>query len=283
MDSYRYTKRFIETELKALNRPIEVTDDMKTIALEEGIDTKQLQVVAMRLSMLIKRHNANVFSSRIIDQIAYQVVKSERNKAEMINDRLTKVQTMIKPLLVPTIDLVSRAKEFDQVVKELPEGKYLFVTQPPSEQSEHHLDLQPEFGQEDQEDQEDNGLVQDDEAQVDQGLDPHKYQEQISRAVERAHQNRDADNMVQDYETIRVKLVQLSQSLQYKYKKLQYVEQLRHKLSITLGIDLEQPETYQQLDNQIPSELNKFQILVDSIRLKVNDNNRRAIREEFQN
>lgn len=263
--SYLYTKKFLETELKRLNKPIEINEELKTIAEDEGINLKQLQIVIMRLNLLVKRHNHNVFSPRIINQVVQQILKSERYKVELVNERLTKVQALIKPLLIPSKDCASSIEQLDVLVNQLPEGKYLFVTK--NSQIRGHQGLADLEGDLEGDlaglDHNLDGLVQDDQELVSSELPQDQYERNIFRAVDKASAGE--EEMLQQYETLRLALVKKNTTLQYKHKKLVYLKQLRQKLSTSLGVTLEEEV---RVENTIPQELNNFRILVDQIKFR---------------
>lgn len=292
MDSFLYIKKFLDDKIRELNRPIVITPGIEAIALDEGINKRQLQIVIARLNILIKRHNNNVFSSRINGQIASQVMKNEISKADMVNEQLTEVQRLMRPLLIPSIDQVSKVEDFGKLVDELPEGRYLFEQKGEREEPPEEEPPQEEPPQEEPQDNQqqsqtlDDILIQDDQPIVGSTHDPSTYKRTYpiitSQHIINNQSHEQHDLLQQQYDTLRLHLVQINERLQYKHQKLQYLQDLKSKLSVTLGIDLhQQPQSY-HLENQIPQQVNKFRILVDMIKLKINDSNRQAILNQLQ-
>lgn len=132
MKSYNYIKHFIDSLIKELNRPIEISPQLRDLLTEENINIKQFQIILMRINLLIKRHNSNMFSLRVINQIIHQIIKSENYKMDLTAERMVTVGKVMKPLVIPDSSHINHnnavhLEELDMLAKELPEAKYLFV------------------------------------------------------------------------------------------------------------------------------------------------------------
>lgn len=285
--SYLYIKAFIENQIHLLNGPIELTSELGIIADNEGINRRELQIILARINMLIRRHNKTVFSPQIINQIINQVIKSERNKLELVNERLSNIKNLMIPILVPDShilgNLIYKLQEFNRLVNELPEGKYLFMTRSQDEvdnMAEQDMTLN-ELGSDNDDDNDDdnnNGLIQDDQQRIvnqDNTTMKSQYNRNIYRMVD--EQVKPNEELLETYEEIRLQLVTINHDVQYKYQKMRYLQQLRDKLGNALGITIKNDEL--EVNNngeysQINNEINKFKILSDSINFKVNNNNK---------
>lgn len=285
--SYLYIKAFIENQIHLLNGPIELTSELGIIADNEGINRRELQIILARINMLIRRHNKTVFSPQIINQIINQVIKSERNKLELVNERLSNIKNLMIPILVPDShilgNLIYKLQEFNRLVNELPEGKYLFMTRSQDEvdiMAEQDMTLN-ELGSDNEDDNDDdnnNGLIQDDQQRIvnqDNTTMKSQYNRNIYRMVD--EQVKPNEELLKNYEEIRLQLVTINHDVQYKYQKMRYLQQLRDKLGNALGITIKNDEL--EVNNngeysQINNEINKFKILSDSINFKVNNNNK---------
>lgn len=286
--SYLYIKGFIENQIHLLNGPIELTPELGIIADNEGINRRELQIILARINMLIRRHNKTVFSPQIINQIINQVIKSERNKLELVNERLSNIKNLMIPILVPDShilgNLMYKLQEFNRLVNELPEGKYLFMTRSQDEvdnMADQDMTLN-ELGSDNDDDDDDddnnNGLIQDDQQRIvnqDNTTMKSQYNRNIYRMVD--EQVNPNEELLETYEQIRLQLVTINHDVQYKYQKMRYLQQLRDKLGNALGITIKNDELEVSPDGeycQINNEINKFKILSDSINFKVNNNNK---------
>lgn len=137
--SYLYTRHFIDGEVKVLNSPLTFDDAIHAIVAQynrtrpeeaHAIDEAKVKNLIFRCNILLKRHNRNVFPSQIINQIVQQILKNEQMKLVKVNENFNKINLILKPILLPTNlsgDYANQLKQFDQLIKELPELKYLFT------------------------------------------------------------------------------------------------------------------------------------------------------------
>lgn len=241
-------------------------EELTNLADDEGLGISDLQVILAKINTMIKRHNNYVFQPRINNQIINQVLKSEREKLDKVHERLRLVEAFIKPLLLSNIQGLTseRLKEFDLLITELPESKYLFVKpEAVGLSSDSESEVSSEY---DQTLISDNILVEDDSEMITENTptvaDVRRSRLQLYKQINQSMQYN--DDMLRQYDTCRSRLVVLNQELNYKFKKLQYLNHLKSQLQLIV-------------DNYDLSELNKFKILVDSVQYKMNQQNKQDI------
>lgn len=311
--TYLYTKRFIDQEVKRLGQPLEITPSLERILADQNSDDaidssgelseKQLQQIIGKVNVLIKRHNRNIFPKQVINQIVQQVIKCEQNKLMIVNEKLMRIELILKPILLPEVNQMGNIKmlmgEFGTLVRELPESKYLLEDE--DEDEEDRIRDEEDNARDQEESEEEHILVQDEQERLnDEELTKSQYTRQLKQRTERVHsKQRDEQQLLQQYDEIRHRLIQLHLGLEYKYAKLEYLNQLKQKLLLVLHVPIPQPvpdtsengddEPYDSDDepmatsgsNQVdaicntslPNEINKFRVLVEKItyRLKSKD------------
>ena len=89
--SYKYTKDFIEKQVKILNEPLEITQSLKDILEyqtyepdELPLSEQQLSEILVRLNRRIQTRNNTVFTSQVTHQIVTQILKLEQNKLNIL-------------------------------------------------------------------------------------------------------------------------------------------------------------------------------------------------------
>lgn len=247
--TYLYTKRFIDQEVRRLSQPLMMTSKLERILTEESteddpdgqqVGEKQLQQIISKVNVLIKRHNRNVFSRQVVNQIIQQVIKCEQNKLMVVNEKLMRIEMILKPILLPEVNQTGNVKtlmrEFGELVRELPESKYLF-------------DEEDDTADEDEKAQassDDEGiLVQDEQERVeDDELTKSQYNRRLRQQTEQEQSKSSSTHMLYKYDDIRHHLIQLHQGLEYKYAKLEYLMMLKEKLLCVLLV----PEEHSKRD-----------------------------------
>lgn len=236
--TYLYTKRFIDQEVRRLSQPLVITSKMESILIEESVEDdpegtqvgeKQLQQIINKVNVLIKRHNRNVFSRQVVNQIVQQIIKCEQNKLMVVNDKLMRIEMILRPILLPEVNQTGNIKtlmgEFGELVRELPESKYLF-----EEDGEDSAD-EKEKTPDDTPSDEERILVQDEEERVeDDELTKSQYILQLRRRTNQEQSKKQSTQLLQKYDDIRHHLIELHRALEYKYAKLEYLTQLKEKL-----------------------------------------------------
>lgn len=332
MDSYLYTKRFIDQQVKILNQPLVIDDRLRALIaqlqLEYGPDSiseSQLQKVLQKTNARIRRHNAAAFLAQVTNQIVQQVLKLELYKLAIVNEQLAKIRYILRPLLLPDFNLVSnddpktRLRQFELLIKELPESQYLIVDDSPMNKNEQRLFVSSDE-ESDSEDEDDNLLVEDDAARVEepvssQRLRSHytkKLKEEVNRQIQR---DQTIDQLLAKYDELRLALVDEHSKLLYLFEKIQYLKSLKNEIQNTLGISLP-GENNKKVDHEIYdsdeeedevvggvsqlqsnlvtndhnssargllSEINRFRVLVEKLSYKISssDIGTRELREEL--
>ncbi|CUM46685.1 uncharacterized protein AC631_05279 [Debaryomyces fabryi] len=236
--TYLYTKRFIDQEVRRLSQPLVVTSKLESILTEESeeddpegrqVGEKQLQQIISKVNVLIKRHNRNVFSRQVVNQMIQQVIKCEQNKLMVVNDKLMRIEMILKPILLPEVSQTGNVKtlmgEFGELVRELPESKYLF------EQDDEYSADEKEETPDNTPSDEERILVQDEEERVeDDELTKSQYNHRLRQQTEQEQSKKHNTQLLQKYDGIRHHLIELHRGLEYKYAKLEYLNQLKKKL-----------------------------------------------------
>lgn len=236
--TYLYTKRFIDQEVRRLSQPLVVTSKVERILTEESteddpdgqqVGEKQLQQIISKVNVLIKRHNRNVFSRQVVNQIIQQVIKCEQNKLMVVNEKLMRIEMILKPILLPEVNQMGNVKtlmgEFGELVRELPESKYLFDEDDDDTTDED--EKAPDHASSDEE----GILVQDEQERVeDDELKKPQYNRRLRQQTEQEQSKSSSTQLLHKYDDIRHHLIELHQGLAYKYAKLEYLTLLKEKL-----------------------------------------------------
>lgn len=327
--SYTYTKNFIQSQVNILNEPYRINSRIRNILAEQDeITESELQTILNLLNNEIKECNDELFPSQINNQIVLQILKLEKQKLKIVNLQLFKINSFIKPITLPDFDNLTnqdqnkKLAELREQIKELPDLKYLFVsnTDTTDIQDEYDLDdddqgqdIENEPREEQAEDNEtdkaNTDIVQDDQEEVASTKQMKKeFIQEIADKVNDSNAQPDQE-LIEKYDKLRTDLIDISDRLQYKSGKLGYLSGLQQTLSEIVGvrsttIDTElnqiydsdeevstpndnetslQPGPYSTRTN-IQSEINRFRMLVEKISYKVNTKNLTSdnLREKLQ-
>ncbi|KAK6459245.1 kinetochore Sim4 complex subunit Fta4 [Scheffersomyces xylosifermentans] len=327
--SYVYTKRFIDQQVKTLNRPLAVTESLQQILANqseldhlnqdasEPISEAKLRSILQKVNVRLKKHNLGLFPLQITNQIVQQILKVEQYKLSVVNERLAKIRYVLRPLLLPDFqqltnqDPAAKLKEFGVLVNELPEGKYLIV----GEDSDD-IDAEDSESSDSQDYQEgiDNILVQDDSDKVEKPVSSRRVRRHFKRQIssqlsEELGNSHTTDQLLDNYESLRLQLKQAHHELHYKFHKLNYLKTLKSDLVNSLGLQVassqdtvaavnsnadiydsdeeieqeivnrEQPSIQLNLmtndrssdANTLKNEINRFRVLVEKISYKLSN------------
>lgn len=327
--SYTYTKNFIQSQVNILNEPYRINSRIRNILAEQDeITESELQTILNLLNNEIKECNDELFPSQINNQIVLQILKLEKQKLKIVNLQLFKINSFIKPITLPDFDNLTnqdqnkKLAELREQINELPDLKYLFVsnTDTTDIQDEYDLDdddqgqdIENEPREEQAEDNEtdkaNTDIVQDDQEEVASTKQMKKeFIQEIADKVNDSNAQPDQE-LIEKYDKLRTDLIDISDRLQYKSGKLGYLSGLQQTLSEIVGvrsttIDTElnqiydsdeevstpndnetslQPGPYSTRTN-IQSEINRFRMLVEKISYKVNTKNLTSdnLREKLQ-
>lgn len=327
--SYTYTKNFIQSQVNILNEPYRINSRIRNILAEQDeITESELQTILNLLNNEIKECNDELFPSQINNQIVLQILKLEKQKLKIVNLQLFKINSFIKPITLPDFDNLTnqdqnkKLAELREQIKELPDLKYLFVsnTDTTDIQDEYDLDdddqgqdIENEPREEQAEDNEtdkaNTDIVQDDQEEVASTKQMKKeFIQEIADKVNDSNAQPDQE-LIEKYDKLRTDLIDISDRLQYKSGKLGYLSGLQQTLSEIVGVrsttidtqlnqiydsdeevstpnDNEtnlQPGPYSTRTN-IQSEINRFRMLVEKISYKVNTKNLTSdnLREKLQ-
>lgn len=327
--SYTYTKNFIQSQVNILNEPYRINSRIRNILAEQDeITESELQTILNLLNNEIKECNDELFPSQINNQIVLQILKLEKQKLKIVNLQLFKINSFIKPITLPDFDNLTnqdqnkKLAELREQIKELPDLKYLFVSNTDTTDIQDEYDLDDDDQGQDMENEpleeqaEDNetdkantDIVQDDQEEVASTKQMKKeFIQEISDKVNDSNAQPDQE-LIKKYDKLRTDLIDISDRLQYKSGKLGYLSGLQQTLSEIVGvrsttIDTELNQIYDSdeevstpNDNEtnlqpgpdstrtnIQSEINRFRMLVEKISYKVNTKNLTSdnLREKLQ-
>lgn len=327
--SYTYTKNFIQSQVNILNEPYRINSRIRNILAEQDeITESELQTILNLLNNEIKECNDELFPSQINNQIVLQILKLEKQKLKIVNLQLFKINSFIKPITLPDFDNLTnqdqnkKLAELREQINELPDLKYLFVSNTDTTDIQDEYDLDDDDQGQDMENEpreeqaEDNetdkantDIVQDDQEEVASTKQMKKeFIQEIADKVNDSNAQPDQE-LIEKYDKLRTDLIDISDRLQYKSGKLGYLSGLQQTLSEIVGvrsttIDTElnqiydsdeevstpndnetslQPGPYSTRTN-IQSEINRFRMLVEKISYKVNTKNLTSdnLREKLQ-
>lgn len=327
--SYTYTKNFIQSQVNILNEPYRINSRIRNILAEQDeITESELQTILNLLNNEIKECNDELFPSQINNQIVLQILKLEKQKLKIVNLQLFKINSFIKPITLPDFDNLTnqdqnkKLAELREQINELPDLKYLFVSNTDTTDIQDEYDLDDDDQGQDMENEpreeqaEDNetdkantDIVQDDQEEVASTKQMKKeFIQEIADKVNDSNAQPDQE-LIEKYDKLRTDLIDISDRLQYKSGKLGYLSGLQQTLSEIVGvrsttIDTQLNQIYDSdeevstpNDNEtnlqpgpdstrtnIQSEINRFRMLVEKISYKVNTKNLTSdnLREKLQ-
>lgn len=266
--SYQYTKRFIDREVKQLNNPLTYTKEVRDIIENNSnsiqdddnynnnnndgnsnlasVNQSKIKSAIFKCNILIKRHNRNVFSSQIINQIIQQILKSEQAKLIKVNESFMKINLILQPILLPDLadlsgDYGSQINDFNELVEGLPELKYLLIKEDEEDpESENNLS----DNNEEEKEESHSNLVLDDQERLNV-LSKKKLRRKFNKEMKNelnlqlTKRQTNIDELLDAYDEVRTQLIDLNKGLAYKYNKLQYLKQLKQKLINTFDIQVD--------------------------------------------
>ncbi|KAK6202321.1 kinetochore Sim4 complex subunit Fta4 [Scheffersomyces amazonensis] len=256
--TYSYTKQFLESQYKLLNKPLTLTDSINGIIANDkdlypyqpSLDRVKFSKILGKVNVQIRKYNSHNFNSQISNQIIQQVLKLESYKASIVHEKLSKINSILNPLLISlqyisgnhTVNnhgISSKLEEFKLLIEELPDSKYLLLEVDASSDEEIESEEEVEGGEKDNESgiliQDDQPVIQLDKVSVGKGK--RTLKRQLLNQVKEHQQNKLESHRVllEQYDTLRSNLTQAYDSLVYKYEKLQYLKNLRDNLRNIIG------------------------------------------------
>ncbi|KAF6072254.1 Kinetochore complex Fta4 of Sim4 subunit, or CENP-50 family protein [Candida albicans] len=219
--SYTYTKNFIQSQVNILNEPYRINSRIRNILAEQDeITESELQTILNLLNNEIKECNDELFPSQINNQIVSQILKLEKQKLKIVNSQLFKINSFIKPITLPDFDNLTnqdqnkKLAELREQIKELPDSKYLFVSNTDT------TDIQDEYDLDDDDQGQDiemnHGKMQDDQEEVASTKQMKKeFIQEIADKVNDSNAQPDQE-LIEKYDKLRTDLIDISDRLQYK-------------------------------------------------------------------
>lgn len=287
--SYLYIKRFIDDQIRILNQPLVVDDELRAFLAKNNISAETLKAILNKANARLKKHNRTRFNRQVVHQIVQQITKNEKEKLLKVNKALTKIDLMMQPVLLPDFHQVGsmedRIRMVGEIVAELPEAEYLFalqnlVDENGDENQENGQDqasiLDPSQETLDQEilDQE-NILVQDDEEKVETVLRKEldeKYRQAVNRELRQKvlMKEKSNDQLKAQYRQLRDDLIELNEKIVYDTQKLEYLQKLGAKLNFghfseQLGDSDGEESEVEETSLDLATQIRRFKILVEKL------------------
>ncbi|KAG7664851.1 uncharacterized protein J8A68_001609 [[Candida] subhashii] len=252
--SYKYTKDFIEKQVKILNEPLEITQSLKDILEyqtyepdELPLSEQQLSEILVRLNRRIQTRNNTVFTSQVTHQIVTQILKLEQNKLNIVNEQLLRISHVLKPILVPDFKYLSnqdrlyRLIELGDLIKELPESRYIYVYGEEEDASGEDKSDDEDEAMGTQEGHNGEMLGKDDQIKA-------NYRRKVINQVNQSYPI--DEEIVARYSEIREELFAIQRSLCRKFDKLNYLKELQEELQNALGVGQESKRAAEEADNE---------------------------------
>lgn len=265
--SYLQVKRFIDEQIKILNTPLRVDDNIRAISTRHHLSEEKVASLIFKCNLRLKRHYSTVFNKQVVHQMVQQVVKSESEKIFAINERLSRIDTLIQPIALPDFhkvgNVTDRARLINELVQELPEPSYLFAIQ--EEVAGREMQSKSRENTDgDSDPSPDGGLIQDNE----------EFTEQYSETVmaEIRSQLNGTEALKEEYASLRTRLVDLNEQLVYKLQKAEYLAKLSKKMSLgsakkdeLLDSEEEDVEETEAEKSDLLAQVSRFNILVEKL------------------
>lgn len=272
--SYLQVKRFIEDQIKILNTPLRVDDQIRAISARHNLSEEKVASLIFKCNLRLKRHYSTVFNKQVIHQMVQQVVKSETEKIIAINELLSRIDRLIQPITLPDFHQVGsirdRIRLVSELVHELPEPSYLFAIQEEAAARKLSPNRESSVGGGSAGKETDigfnpgNGLIQDNE----------EFAEHLSESAmsEIQTQLHSTEALREEYTALRARLLTLSDELAYKLEKADYLEKLCKKMSLgnfkkeeLLDSEEELDEEPEEEKSDLLTQIARFNILVEKL------------------
>lgn len=316
--SYNYTKKFIDNQVNILNEPLTITPEIRSM-LDDSLTEDQLQQVLNKLNNNLKRNNERLFPPQINNQIILQIMKLETQKLKIVNQQLFKLNAFVKPIILPDFENLSNSDQHEKLVDltnlidELPELKYLFVSNDGVTNVEEEYSLEEDDDHDADIDVDSENTIQDDQDKsVSRKQANKEFIEDIIDEVNELNENLEPE-VLEKYDKLRESLIKISKNLKYKNDKVNYLRKLQQNINQFFSSD--QPQTTLKTNElydsdeevtetpdindlqknlqfkesvtetrSMVSEINRFRILVEQISYKVNSENitGEELREKLQ-
>ncbi|SGZ46765.1 CIC11C00000004006 [Sungouiella intermedia] len=293
--SYLYIKNFIEEQIRILNQPLVIDDELRAVMSKNNISEETMKSILLKANLRLKRHNRDRFNRQAVHQIVQQIVNNEKEKVFKVNEALAKIEIMIQPILLPDFSLVGdvgdRVGMFNELVKELPQPEYLFAAHSFSMETEQEDPEVIESGgkkdetetetEDGKEGEEANLLVQDDQERFQENRNDEereglvkKYQVEVAQELKdhiSSHQQK-IDTLKEQYTQLRALLIEMNEELVYKMQKFEYLRQLNGKMNFlqkdsnSLRPDSEDEDSDEEVANtDLKIQMGRFRILMEKL------------------
>lgn len=295
MSSFQYTRKFIDDKAKLLSQPFGIHQFEQFVS--EDLPSKKLQQILDKVNVKLRQHNRLQFNSQIVEQVTQQIVKNEHKKLMIVNESLVRLSYVLIPIQMPSM---GAREKFSELVKELPEPRYIFSLDQEEDVEENGK------SDSDSDSDESNVLIQDGNEAVEGIDDDKKYepkrQKRAARKLKKdvfANIRREVqtDKILALYKQLRDELIHLDSKMNYKSEKLAYLKNLKQNISATFANPGQTSEEVHQKDNLLDSdeeeididstisgiqnnliaagsnelynELNKFRVLIEKLTYKM--------------
>ena len=290
--TYIEIKKFIDDQIKILNTPLRLDDEMRSIAARHNLSEEKVSSLLFKCNLRLKRHYRSAFNKQVVHQIVQQIVKSENEKLLEVNERLSRIQSLVQPIILPDFQKVGSVKDrvrlANELAHELPEPAYLFAIYDSAAANDSRTPETENLRTE-------SGLVRDNEEMVgdtpgseipaasEESKNEASRQNDAGENVEFTETHQEVlneisnDTMTQDlkekYTRLRAELLQINGELMYKLQKADYLEKLERKMNFLgpakaeeyLDSDVEETETISEEKGELLAQISRFNILVEKL------------------
>ncbi|KAM9905944.1 hypothetical protein OXX79_001841 [Metschnikowia pulcherrima] len=296
--SYLQIKRFIDDQIKVLNTPVKIDENVKQLIHEGELTASQAQSVLFKCNLLIKRHNRTRYNKQVVHQIVQQVAKAEHANLLRVNESLETIDRIIKPVLTDQFAGSGRLKDrigmLNNLAEILPEGRYLFALHGENDKNNE----EKHNGKESKENEQNMGigvpleatneaepgrdtLVRDNEEVVPSEMTEtrNQYMEATERELEKsvgAHKEKRGELRLR-YDDLRARLIRLNEDLVYKMQKLEYLKKLNTKLDFSSNFqtsamdydsdidDIQEERKEENTVDALGPQMSRFNVLVGKL------------------
>lgn len=276
--SYLDTKRFIDEQVKLLNHPVIVNDEIRDVCQIYGIPESTMRSVLFKSNLQIKRNNRSRYSRAKVHQTVQQILAVEKELCHLAESAPVRVQS----LLLLTFDAAVAVKwplaqQVDWTMRQasyMPEGKFLFGSSGENLSAEKGDDV---YEANENEVNEHNVKENRQKGDIDSEKSNHfnrmSYKAVLSPKVtdneKRARyevsglpgSNTDSKNDIlrERYDQLRKEYLQLQKDLVYRAQKLDYLRDLAQMLCFAE----QRSDTINRGD--VEREMRRFSILVEKL------------------
>lgn len=144
--SYLDVNRFIDNQVKLLNEPLTLDDDILQVCRQFGISDSQVRSILFKCNLQIKRQVRANFERPLVHEIIKKVMLSEKNSIDDSRLAGSKLEQLIclavDEALASSWTIANKVRRIDDLASCMPEGKLIIVGDKESIKTEDGVDDQ---------------------------------------------------------------------------------------------------------------------------------------------